>query len=195
MSIRRATGLVLVALVSAGAGLWLGERYGGPPLPPLPDGVIAAAPGDPVPDLRLAGLDGAVQPLRLHPGRPQLFNVWASWCPPCVSEMPVLDAFAQEQGDDGIEVVGIALDDPEAVRAFLARVPARYRHLLDSPGPADSSVWLGNRRGLLPYSVLVDADGRIVRQHMGELDARQLRRFARLDPRPGAAASEIQTSD
>ncbi|MDZ4348884.1 MAG: TlpA disulfide reductase family protein [Xanthomonadaceae bacterium] len=197
--------LVLVAIAAGVAGLWLGGAWRLPAEQAVPEGVVPVGPGDPVPMLSLPGLDGVMQPLRPDPNRPQLINVWASWCPPCVAEMPRFDAFAAEQDDNGIEVVGIALDDPRFVQDFLDRVPVRYRNLIDTPGPADSSVWLGNTRGVLPYTVLVGADGRVVRQHMGELSRRELARFARLEPgdasgaagegEAAAARVEIQTSD
>lgn len=102
-----------------------------------------------------------------HAGRPQLINLWASWCGPCIEEMPELDRFAGQQGDQGTQVVGIALDDADAVRAFLERVPVRYPILIDAAGPADAGVQLGNVKGVLPYSVLVDAQGRLLKQKVG----------------------------
>ena len=113
-----------------------------------------------------------------YAGRPLLLNFWASWCAPCVKEMPELDRFAQAQGADGVQVVGIALEDAEAVRAFLTRIPVTYPILLDTPGPADSSVQVGNAMGVLPYSVLIDADGRILRQRAGPFDPGELDGFA-----------------
>lgn len=173
--------LVVIAVLGGLAGLWFGSAWRLPAEQQAPAGVTPARPGDRVAALTLPGLDGRMQPLRAGSGRPQLINVWATWCAPCIKEMPVLDAFSVEQGDNGVEVVGIALDDPDAVRAFLAHLPVRYRIVLDTPGPADSSVWLGNTRGVLPYSVLIDGQGRVVRQYMGELSKRQLNEFARLD--------------
>ncbi|WP_448227617.1 TlpA family protein disulfide reductase [Pseudoxanthomonas mexicana] len=102
-----------------------------------------------------------------YAGRRLLINVWASWCGPCIEEMPELDRFAATQGREGVQVIGLALDTPDGVRDFIARVPVRYPILLDAPGPADASVWLGNAKGVLPYTVLVDADGRIARQKIG----------------------------
>jgi hypothetical protein len=67
-------------------------------------------------------------------------------------------------------VVGIALDDKASVEAFLRRVPVTYPILLDTAGPADSSVRLGNPKGVLPYSVLVSADGRLLKQRIGPFD-------------------------
>ncbi|MCI2262302.1 TlpA family protein disulfide reductase [Xanthomonas indica] len=129
--------------------------------------VAAARPGDPAPALRLPTLDGGHLTLAQFRSRPLLVNVWASWCEPCVREMPELDRLARAQPADGLQVLGIALDRVEDVRAFLQRVPIGYPIALEIPGPADASVRLGDTQGLLPYSVLIDADGRIVRQKLG----------------------------
>jgi len=137
--------------------------------PKPPDGVTIAHRGERLAPLALAGIhDG--RPVDLpgaYGGRPLIINVWASWCAPCVKEMPELQRFAAQQGANGVQVVGIALDDPAAVRAFLQRVPVSYPILLDTPGPADAGVRLGNPKGVLPYSVLVSDDGRLLKQRIG----------------------------
>jgi thiol-disulfide isomerase/thioredoxin len=136
--------------------------------PPPPAGVAVARRGDVIPAITLPDLQG--RPIALPgawPGRPLLVNVWASWCGPCIEEMPELQRFAAQQAGNGVQVVGIALDDAAAVRAFLARVPVDYPILLDAPGPADAGVRLGNPKGVLPYSVLVSADGRLLKQRIG----------------------------
>jgi thiol-disulfide isomerase/thioredoxin len=136
--------------------------------PPVPQGVVVAELQDPMPRLRLPGLDGRTVTLpQDYAGRPLLINVWASWCGPCIEEMPELQRYSERQGTSGVQVIGLALDDAEAVRAFLKRVPVDYPIMLDAPGPADASVQLGNRRGVLPYSVLIDREGRLVRQRLG----------------------------
>src|SRR3546814_15928929 len=89
-----------------------------------------------------------------------LINSWASWGGPCIEEMPELQRFHAEQGANGVQVVGFALDDVEAVRDFLQRVPVDYPILVDAAGPADAGRRLGNPKGVLPHSVLVAADGR-----------------------------------
>ncbi|WP_425521181.1 TlpA family protein disulfide reductase, partial [Xanthomonas translucens] len=76
--------------------------------------------------------------------------------------------------------LGIALDRPEDVRAFLQRIPIAYPIALETPGPADASVRLGDTQGLLPYSVLIDANGRIVRQKLGPFAPGEAERWAQL---------------
>lgn len=136
--------------------------------PTPPAGVAVAQRGERVPTFGLQRLDGVrVAIPDDFAGRPVLVNVWASWCGPCIKEMPELDRFARAAGPAGVQVLGIALDDAVAVRAFLERVPVGYPIVLDQPGPADAGVRLGNRKGVLPYSVLLDAQGRLVKQRVG----------------------------
>ena len=142
----------------------------------LPDGRSVITPGKAVPALPLHDRDG--QPYTLEPGgRPILINYWASWCPPCIKEMPLLDAFAAQQGPDGVRVVGIALDDAAPVEEFLTRHPVAFEIYLEPSGPNDSSALLGNVRGVLPYSVLIGADGRLVKTRMGAFHAGDLERW------------------
>lgn len=178
--------IVLAAAAGTGAGLWLTSPGtdplpSPPPLPAAPPAVYAAVPGDAMPALTLPDLDGMPTPLPgRFLGRPLLINVWASWCAPCIEEMPELARFAAQHADNGPQVLGLALDSPEAVLDFLGNVPVYYPIVLDTPGPADASVRLGNTRGLLPYSVLVDAQGRIVRQKLGPFKAGEIERWAKL---------------
>src|SRR5690606_30868440 len=119
--------------------------------------------GQPLPPLVLPGLiDGTTRDVA-GPGRVRLLNYWASWCGPCRDEMPALHAYAADQGSNGVEVIGIALDEPEPARAFAESLGVGFTLLLEAPGPRDSSVRFGNARRLLPFTVLVDADGRLVK--------------------------------
>ena len=193
--------VLLVALVAGVLGVVAGLAVNGPgPLlrtelgqravqqamdavaPPTPEGLAVAKRGDVVPAITLPDLSGTPRSLAADfGGRPLLVNFWASWCGPCIEEMPELDRYAAAQGEDGVQVIGIALDDAEAVEEFLQRIPVRYPILVDVPGPRDSSVQLGNPRGVLPYTALVSADGRLLKQRIGPFVHGELDGWAGLD--------------
>ena len=148
--------------------------------PTPPAGTKIAKRGDIVPAMTLATPNGAkVEIPRDWAGKPTLVNLWASWCAPCLKEMPELQAFASEQAANGAQVVGIALDDAASVQAMLQRLAITYPNLIDAPGPADAGVRLGNPAGVLPYSVLVSADGRVLKTRIGPFaDLAEIRDWA-----------------
>lgn len=160
------------------AGTELGQRMLGAVLqtraPAPPHGVIVAERGDIVPAMRLLTVDGAATGIpKAWAGRTTLVNLWASWCAPCLKEMPELEAFAREQGANRTQVVGIALDDAASAQAMLQRLRIAYPNLVDAPGPADAGVRLGNPAGVLPYTVLVSAEGRVLKTRIGPFESRQ----------------------
>jgi thiol-disulfide isomerase/thioredoxin len=179
---------VLASLATSGPGpllrTELGQRLLGSALsasaPPPPAGVTVATRGGRIPPFVLPRLDGA--PIAIpgdFAGRPLLVNVWASWCGPCIAEMPELQRFAAAQGAHGVQVLGIALDDEANVREFLRKIPVAYTIALDAPGPADAGVRLGNPKGVLPYSILVSADGVLLKQRIGPFAAGEIDDWAR----------------
>ena len=111
--------------------------------------------------------DGKTLALNQYKGQPILLNFWASWCPPCVKEMPDLNRFQQNMKDKGWRVIGLAVDGPTPVREFLAKVPVTFDIGLAGFGGTELSQALGNAAGGLPFTVLIDAQGRIVHRKMG----------------------------
>lgn len=170
----RSTRFIAVALagLALGAGLaWL--TRGQPPAPNPGGAPDAAAVGDPRPAFRHAALDGAFVEASDFDGRPLLVNFWATWCAPCVREMPLLDAFAEAEADR-LAVLGIAIDEPGAVGAFVEELGIGYPILVGTTDVMSTQRRFGNAAGLLPYTVLVDADGTIAWQHLGEVEPEHL---------------------
>jgi len=176
--------IVAAALLAGTAGLLAGRWWFAPerlPDPPAPPGVTVLAIGERRIDLVLPDLAGQPQSLAQFDGKPLLINFWATWCPPCVRELPLLDAWHARRDSDGLAVLAIALEtDPTPVAAFLAERGLALPVWLAQPARTDVSTTFGNTRGVLPYSVLISADGRLLAQKLGEIDEADLRRWREL---------------
>ncbi|WP_313069695.1 TlpA disulfide reductase family protein [Melaminivora sp.] len=120
------------------------------------------------------GLSGQKLHMTDFRGHPLLLNFWATWCPPCVQELPLLDRFHQEQRGRGWQVLGLAIDQEDKVRQFLERRPLGFPLAMAGLDGSDLGRALGNERGGLPFSVLFAADGGILVRKMGELSAQDL---------------------
>jgi thiol-disulfide isomerase/thioredoxin len=97
-----------------------------------------------------------------------VLNFWATWCPPCVKEMPELDRFAKGFSARGGRVVGLAVDNPKAVREFLHRAPVSYAIALAGFDGTDLSRKLGNTTGALPFTAVFARSGALVQRKLGE---------------------------
>ena len=113
-------------------------------------------------------------------GRPLVLNFWATWCPPCVKEMPDLDRFQRQFARQGWQVVGLAVDAPTPVREFLARTPVSYPVGLAGLDGTSLSRRLGNEGGGLPFTVVFNAAGRVVQRKLGEASLEQMQLWAAL---------------
>jgi len=112
-------------------------------------------------------------------GHPLVLNFWATWCPPCVREMPALDRFAREFEPLGWRVVGLAADSAQPVRDFLARTPVSYAIGMTGFAGVELSRQLGNLSGGLPFTLLFGRSGTVVHRRMGETSYEQLAQWAK----------------
>ncbi|WP_137921411.1 TlpA disulfide reductase family protein [Hydrogenophaga sp. 2FB] len=113
-------------------------------------------------------------------GRPLLVNFWATWCPPCVEELPMLNAFHQAHKDRGWQVLGLAVDQPSAVRRFMEKLPLNFPVGMAGLAGTELSRSLGNPTGALPYSVVFGGDGALRHRKIGKVSEDDLAQWALL---------------
>lgn len=140
------------------------------------------APGRPLANAALAAADPAVAnllkddltdpagrpaTLATFQGQTLVVNFWASWCGPCVREMPMLDKLARQYAKKGVRFIGVGVDSQENVQNFLAKVQVGYPVFVSGYGGADLARRLGDAMGGLPFTVVIDKNGQIVSTQVG----------------------------
>jgi len=117
--------------------------------------------------LELPDLAGISRPLQHWQGRVIVLNFWATWCPPCREEIPEFIALQERYQAEGLQIVGVAVDGPEAVRRFSDTLGINYPVLLGEVEGAQAMKDYGNPSGSLPFTVVIDPSGRVVARKLG----------------------------
>ena len=131
--------------------------------------------------LRFERPDGTPLVMAAFRGRPLLLNFWATWCPPCVKELPLIDQFQrdqQAQGGQGWQVVGLAVDQRAPVIELLQRQPVSFDVGLAGLEGIDLARALGNTGGGLPFTIALNRRGGVIQRKLGSLQAADLTRWA-----------------
>lgn len=113
--------------------------------------------------------NGAKLDLGALQGKVTIVNFWATWCPPCVEEMPELDELYHSLKGQNIEMIGVAVDSPSAVNEFLQKTPVSYPIVLAGYGGTQLAKELGNTQGGLPFTVVLDANGQTLLTKAGRI--------------------------
>jgi thiol-disulfide isomerase/thioredoxin len=121
---------------------------------------------------------GGTMQLKNLKGKPTVLNFWATWCPPCVEELPLLERFYKLNAVKGWQVVGVAVDNANAVNKFLSKMPLTFPVPLAGLAGTELSRSLGNMSGGLPFTVVFNSAGQVALRHMGKLSAQQVDGFA-----------------
>ena len=119
--------------------------------------------------------DGRLQPMNQWQGRLLVVNFWATWCAPCIEEMPDLQKVQAEYAERGVTIVGVAIDNASAVKRFRDEQNIVIPLLVAGAAGTELVRQLGNVSGALPYTVLVDRRGSVVQSKLGRLQASELR--------------------
>lgn len=164
-----------IALIFAGIGIWFGVRHHTPAIPESP--AVAALFAQQFEDV-----DGKTQSLSHFRGKTLVVNFWATWCAPCVEEMPELTALQREVASHNIQIVGIGIDSPSNIRAFAAKYQIAYPLFMAGMTGTDLSRNLGNQTGGLPFTVMIGPQGEVLKTYLGRLKMDQLRTDLSVSP-------------
>ncbi len=159
-----AIGLALLILASGTAGFFLYRAVA-----PAPAAAVAPAGAQQLPAFAFPDLDGQVRESAEWDGQLRVVNFWASWCAPCIREIPLLIELQDEYRDRNVTVLGIAIDFEEAVKAFAEKLAFNYPVLIGQMDATELSNAVFADSPGLPFTAFVDAEGRIVRVHAGEI--------------------------
>jgi thiol-disulfide isomerase/thioredoxin len=147
-----------------------GQSAARPGLIPRPTQALTVAPEFSLPDLQ-----GNEQGSAQWAGKLLVLNFWATWCPPCREEIPDFMALQEELGGKGLQFVGIAIDQADAVRDFAAAQGINYPVLIGNEQSIEMSRQLGNRFQGLPFSVIFGRDGQVIHAQAGQLRPETIR--------------------
>jgi len=161
MSRRPALLVILVALLAVAGGSYY--------LLSGSEGDSPSMSGEQRPAFTLPDLEGKQRSIGEWDGQVILLNFWASWCPPCRREIPAFIDVQEDYREQGLRIIGVAIDDRQAVVDFTDPMGVNYPILLGGEEGIGIAEAYGNRMGVLPYTVLIDRDGHIVDRWREEL--------------------------
>ena len=127
-----------------------------------------------LPDFTLPDVSGQPHAISEWQGKLRVINFWATWCGPCLKEIPEFIELQNRYADKGLQFIGIAVDSPEAVATYLNSININYPILVGDMPAISIAHELGNHIDAVPFTVIVNQQGQIIHQHAGEFSKEQL---------------------
>ncbi len=165
---KRIFALVVFAVLFAGFGAYFGIKHNEPAAP-------AATAVGALMQTSFADPTGNPHKMSEWQGKVILLNFWATWCPPCVSEMPELVTLQNDLADKNLQIIGIGIDSAGNILDFAKKHQISYPLLVGGMEGTSVSKQFGNDTGGLPFTVLIGADGKVRKTYMGRLDMQKVR--------------------
>jgi len=166
--LKKITAFVVIAALFTGIGIYFGVKRLQPSAPA--DTAVAAL-------MQVSMKDSAGKQRKMSEwqGKVLVLNFWATWCPPCVSEMPELVALQADMADRNVQIIGIGIDSPSNIQQFAEKLQTSYPLLVEGMQGTELSRQLGNQAGGLPFTVLIGPDGQVLQTYLGRLDMKKVR--------------------
>jgi thiol-disulfide isomerase/thioredoxin len=130
---------------------------------------------------KFSQVDGSALPMSAFRGKPLVVNFWATWCPPCLAELPLLNAFYAENAVKSWQVLGLAVDQVSSVKRFLARSSLSFPVAMAGFEGTDLSRSFGNLSGGLPFTVVFGPAGDVRHRKIGQLSPSDLAAWTQLE--------------
>ena len=157
---------VAVAFAAAGALFYQWRTSDAPPDPAAAGRMVLAA--------SLMGVDGTLQPFEQWRGKVLVVNFWATWCAPCREEIPGFIQFQERFRADGVQFVGVAIDQKERVAPYAKEMGINYPLVVGGLETMEFARQLGNQRSVLPFTLVIDRPGKVASVQVGMLRPEKL---------------------
>ena len=165
---KKITAFVVIAALFTGIGIYFGVKRLQPSAPA--DTAVAAL-------MQVSMKDSAGKQRKMSEwqGKVLVLNFWATWCPPCVAEMPELVELQTEVAGNNVQIIGIGIDSPSNIQQFSEKLQISYPLLVAGMQGTELSRQFGNQGGGLPFTVLIGSDGKVRQTYLGRLDMKKVR--------------------